>query len=142
MSVTELDLCDDPPCFWTDERLRVIECYEACEPRKFEWSLDEAIEATILERTEQITISMPGSNRRDPVLSRMPYREYLATPHWLVMRSVALVRAGFQCRHCEAEDVRLDVHHLSYARLGRETANDLIVLCGWCHADEHGRPRS
>ena len=33
---------------------------------------------------------------------------------------------------------RLEVHHLSYARLGRELPDDLIVLCPACHAIAHG----
>ena len=31
----------------------------------------------------------------------------------------------------------LDVHHLTYERLGREKDEDLRVLCRACHGDEH-----
>jgi hypothetical protein len=34
---------------------------------------------------------------------------------------------------------RLEVHHRTYERLGRERPEDLLVLCEKCHAVEHGR---
>ena len=35
----------------------------------------------------------------------------------------------------------LEVHHLSYARLGHEHDEDLYVVCRSCHSDLHGYPR-
>lgn len=35
---------------------------------------------------------------------------------------------------------RLEVHHLTYERLGCEAPDDLLVLCGRCHATFHGLP--
>jgi len=32
----------------------------------------------------------------------------------------------------------LEVHHLSYRRLGNELLSDLIVLCVGCHKKQHG----
>jgi hypothetical protein len=117
---------------WPDGRRRFVD-YEV-----FEWanqkgrgpvSLDEATAEAVAEIFEP--------RHRDPILSKLPYEDYLKTPHWLVTRSEALMRAGFQCRRCYAEGVRLDVHHISYERLGRESMDDLIVLCGQCHAAAH-----
>jgi hypothetical protein len=34
---------------------------------------------------------------------------------------------------------RLEVHHLTYERLGWEQPDDLLVLCERCHAVLHGR---
>jgi hypothetical protein len=79
---------------------------------------------------------------RDPELSRLRYADYLRTDHWRETRERALMRAGHQCKRCEATDRRLDVHHLSYERLGRELESDLTVLCSICHAIEHGEPIS
>jgi len=33
----------------------------------------------------------------------------------------------------------LEVHHNSYAHVGREAPEDLVVLCGECHATFHGK---
>ena len=72
-------------------------------------------------------------------LRSLDYRaEYLQTPHWQLTRKRALLRAGFQCQGCERANLSLDVHHLTYDRLGREAEADLIVLCRLCHAKEHG----
>jgi hypothetical protein len=32
------------------------------------------------------------------------------------------------------------VHHLTYARLGRERPGDLLAVCEACHGALHGRP--
>jgi hypothetical protein len=69
-------------------------------------------------------------------LRAMPYADYLQTEHWLTTRKRALHRAGFQCKACEATKA-LNVHHLTYANLGRENETDLIVLCQPCHDLTH-----
>ena len=43
---------------------------------------------------------------------------------------------GHRCENCD-ERSSLQVHHLTYARLGREIDEDLVVLCRMCHANEH-----
>ena len=70
-------------------------------------------------------------------LRRLPYPEYLRTGHWEIMRRRALLRAGGHCQRCWGERRRLDVHHLTYERLGRERESDLVVLCATCHAAAH-----
>lgn len=71
-------------------------------------------------------------------LRRLPYRQYLLTYHWQRKRRAVLERSGRHCKRCWSEDRPLEVHHLSYDRLGCETEADLIVLCSVCHAKEHG----
>jgi len=70
-------------------------------------------------------------------LKRLPYPEYLRSNHWDHTRRRALLRAGHRCQQCEARGL-LDVHHLTYERIGRESEADLIVLCRMCHEAEHG----
>lgn len=75
----------------------------------------------------------------DPdALRQMPYALYLKTGHWEAVRRRSLAIAENRCFYCGASD-RLDVHHLSYKRLGCELDEDLIVLCRTCHGVEHGR---
>ena len=71
------------------------------------------------------------------------YREvYLRSPHWRARRSQAIGRAGGRCERCGARG-RLEVHHLTYKRLGRERDRDLRALCHRCHrlADRRRRLR-
>lgn len=69
-------------------------------------------------------------------LRRLPYADYLATSHWLRVRTLALEQAGHTCDLCGRAD-RLEVHHRTYERLGFERQSDLIVLCQDCHRDHH-----
>lgn len=66
------------------------------------------------------------------------YQAYLLSPKWAKKRKAALKRAGYKCQYCGASGVLLQVHHLTYARLGKEKQADLRVTCETCHekADE------
>lgn len=66
----------------------------------------------------------------------MTYETYLLTAHWRSMRNRALRFAGFKCSKCQSGR-NLQVHHLSYARLGEEFDTDLEVLCRGCHLGLH-----
>jgi hypothetical protein len=69
--------------------------------------------------------------------SRSWYRKsYLRSAQWRARAARARSRAGNRCERC-GQCRRLDVHHLSYARLGRERDGDLCVLCRDCHEREH-----
>lgn len=64
------------------------------------------------------------------------YAAYLASDRWAVTRLGALHRAGWRCR-CGSRSC-LQVHHLTYARVGAELPDDLVVLCRNCHQRVHG----
>lgn len=69
------------------------------------------------------------------------YAKYLKTEHWQARRKVALEDAGYQCEDCgrkEDATFRLEVHHLTYARIFRERKEDLRALCPRCHGKRHG----
>ena len=69
--------------------------------------------------------------------SRAWYRKkYLRSPHWRARRARSIALAGNRCERC-GRGGSLDVHHRSYARLGRERDRDLRVLCRDCHDREH-----
>lgn len=69
---------------------------------------------------------------------KQSYASYLRSDHWRQMRAKALSYYGDSCCLCDAKQ-RLEVHHRSYARLGRERMADLTVLCRSCHAKFHGK---
>jgi HNH endonuclease len=69
-------------------------------------------------------------------LREMPYREYLKTSHWQILRNKKLRLAENRCEDCgSAKD--LQVHHLTYERRGEEDLDDLKVLCAVCHEKVH-----
>lgn len=87
---------------------------------------------------------------------RLAYEDYLLSSRWRQVRRQALARAQWRCQNpaCPDDAVRwltqaeiaelavpysLEVHHLTYERLGRERPDDLLVLCERCHSVEHGR---
>jgi hypothetical protein len=68
------------------------------------------------------------------------YREYLHGDHWRSFRSQLLTTTGYcqrcglsrrACRILYGHD--LDVHHLTYHRIGGELPQDVQVLCRFCH---------
>ena len=69
----------------------------------------------------------------------MDYNEYLKTKHWKHFKIEALTEAHKKCHMCNSEDPMLFVHHRTYDNRGRETFNDVIVLCGECHAKFHDK---
>ncbi len=65
------------------------------------------------------------------------YASYLNSGSWKKKRKIALKRAGYRCQLCSQAQTRLEVHHNSYDRLGREELEDLCVLCTRCHKKHH-----
>lgn len=64
------------------------------------------------------------------------YAAYTATPYWKNLRRGMVEIAGECCELCAAKGPwGLQVHHLSYERVGAEEFADLVVLCWSCHAD-------
>jgi 5-methylcytosine-specific restriction endonuclease McrA len=65
------------------------------------------------------------------------YFDYLRSPHWRETRFKVLKKSGFKCGRCGSRG-KLNVHHLTYLRFGRERISDLEVLCERCHRKVHG----
>lgn len=73
---------------------------------------------------------------------RGTYDDYLQSPYWrLHVRRQALERSYGYCQQCLGE-FNLEVHHLTYDRLGCELPEDLAVLCASCHSRLHGFDRA
>lgn len=68
------------------------------------------------------------------------YLEFLKTPECRATFKRALERAGYRCEECGSGS-DLEVHHLTYERLGCELPEDLRVLCRRCHETAHA-PRN
>lgn len=64
------------------------------------------------------------------------YAAYLKTRHWHELRRQVFERDGHKCTRCPNR-TRLEVHHLTYERLGDELLSDLTTLCYDCHRAIH-----
>lgn len=69
----------------------------------------------------------------------MNYQDYLKSTYWKQRRYAALERVEFRCQLCGESD-SLEVHHLSYERLGNEDPADLFVICKSHHWMQHNPP--
>jgi len=73
-------------------------------------------------------------------LREMPYKEFLGTIYWDIVRRYVLWKRKFVCELCNSNG-ELNVHHKTYDHRGEEYLflEDLIVLCQPCHAKFHDR---
>lgn len=68
-------------------------------------------------------------------MTKEEYEDYRESPHWqATSRRIRQFRRV--CEKC-LFPYELNVHHKTYATLGRERDDDLIVLCRSCHSREH-----
>ena len=65
-------------------------------------------------------------------MNKEEYKQYLGTREWKERRKNAIGRAYGKCQLCNSE-YRLEVHHRTYERVGKERDDDLTVLCHDCH---------
>lgn len=64
------------------------------------------------------------------------YEMHLGSPKWARLKAKVWERCGNRCEGCrEREPVEL--HHLTYARVGNELLNDVIAYCRQCHRAAH-----
>jgi len=64
---------------------------------------------------------------------RISYAAYIVSDRWKAFRLRILKKRGNKCEECAAR-TGLEVHHLTYERLGHEKASDVKVLCGFHHS--------
>jgi len=78
-------------------------------------------------------------------ITKAHYEEYLKTEHW-VLFALKIRKERKNCQDCgiSAEEARkrdrqnLNVHHLTYERIGHELPEDVVAICRYCHAKRHG----
>lgn len=82
---------------------------------------------------------MDGSSRDDArcdSMRQMPYKDYLQTSFWQLIREWIIEKRGAKCQICNSTE-NINVHHRSYENLGDEREEDLVVLCQSCHEIFH-----
>lgn len=70
-------------------------------------------------------------------MNKMQYRAYLKSAHWQNVKNRYYKTHEYICVRCGWRK-GLQLHHLTYKRVGREKMDDLIYLCRRCHMAEHG----
>lgn len=63
------------------------------------------------------------------------YNWYLKSPKWAAKREAYFNAFGKFCRACGKTVGPIQLHHMTYERLGRERMSDLVALCRDCHRD-------
>ena len=77
-----------------------------------------------------------------PILSIPTYttfdkQEYLKSSQWQTLRKAVLKRDSYTCQSCQTSGIPLEVHHITYIRLGNEDTSDLVSVCRDCHQSIH-----
>ena len=77
------------------------------------------------------------SRRARSAVRPVTYDRYIRSWRWQTSsaRLAELRASGYRCRACDRgpPEVRLEVHHRTYKRLGRERVRDLTTFCSDCH---------
>ena len=71
------------------------------------------------------------------VKNKEEYKAYLNSPRWQAIRKRLYREYDYKCAMCGSPK-NLNVHHITYERLGEEKDEDLTVLCQKCHGELHG----
>lgn len=61
------------------------------------------------------------------------YGAYIKSPPWQRTAKKIKEMRGYVCKRCDYAGWDVEVHHLTYERLGHELLSDLEVLCKPCH---------
>jgi 5-methylcytosine-specific restriction endonuclease McrA len=69
------------------------------------------------------------------------YKSYLKSDTWKDKRLEAIQHYGSLCFGCKADlpYKLIEVHHITYDRIGKEKISDLRIYCKSCHEAEHKR---
>lgn len=70
------------------------------------------------------------------------YRKYINSREWAARREIALALADNRCEVCGWDVPPLEVHHITYDRMGAERNADLLVVCPSCHKIEDAKRKT
>jgi hypothetical protein len=65
------------------------------------------------------------------------YPDYLKSKHWKEFKQRAWKNSKHKACNICGKRYNLVLHHRSYANLGKESLNDVVLLCKDCHKDVH-----
>lgn len=111
-------------------KIKALEANAGVEPPPFDDQLREIWEQRRSESAESINKRFS----RDAFFA--DYDQYLKSDAWAKRRAMVMKRARSLCEGC-GENPATEVHHLTYAHVGREFLFELVALCEPCHDRLH-----
>ena len=109
-------------------------CGESYEFVETDWIGKRAI--TLRKAGKLASITNKKRKKWEPPSGK--YKEYLEGDHWKRFRQQVLEFWNWKCCLCPSSK-KLEVHHNTYDRLGRERLSDCVCLCHECHRKVHGQ---
>jgi uncharacterized phage protein (TIGR02220 family) len=100
---------------------------------------DDTLSKSIVKQDGDVELVNKLNKELMQIYRSMPYDKYLLTDHWIKFKQKVLKNALNRCQLCGSEKFELHVHHNNYENRGRETFNDVVVLCEKCHAKFHDK---
>ncbi len=67
---------------------------------------------------------------------RKKYQAHMKSSRWKNTRLALFKLRGKKCEACGSNHPSLEVHHITYERLGHERLADLKIVCKACHEEE------
>ena len=76
--------------------------------------------------------------RREPLkaVTKANYHQYLRSGDWRRFRELVIQLRGYRCQLCQ-DTKKIEVHHMSYKRVGSEDLRDVLIVCNSCHGFIH-----
>lgn len=109
---------------WAAERLE----------REERWQAERLNRPTNRVFPKEQPLIKPKKRKQKPV-PEQPYLEYLKSTHWLTFKLSYFGSHERKCAGCDSR--RVDLHHRTYERLGREQESDVVPVCRFHHAGCH-----
>ena len=85
------------------------------------------------EYINQFTSS--GSNQA-MYMSAEDKQAHMQSTYWYKLKQQKLASANHRCEKCDSTE-SLELHHLTYSDLGKESQSSVVVLCRSCHQYQH-----
>jgi len=63
------------------------------------------------------------------------YKLALVSDYWRALSASVFQQRGPYCQRCGKFSLGLELHHLTYDRVGRERPQDVVIVCRVCHPD-------
>jgi 5-methylcytosine-specific restriction endonuclease McrA len=103
------------------------------------WRPHPGINRTVSTRRAVNTLGNQFRRERNFITPYEEYRARLNSPEWQELRTKLIIQNSYCCQKCKNQFPRqkLHLHHKHYGSIGKETENDLMVLCELCHKTEH-----
>jgi len=123
--------CD--PEKWTDYEVQQVRA--ACGPKWAGIPIENIrLQCCNLRKAGELGTLRESKNHGATKIEKPPteYDIYLLSAWWKQFRRIVLEWWSYRCCWCNS-DLKVEVHHRTYERLGQEKIQDCVCLCRECH---------